>query len=222
MRPEEIGGIGGVDKITERGHHFGYTLGPVQEVEPEGWDGVSKVWFIRVKSTELQNLRKSYGLSPLPNDNKFDFHITIAKKRKKILQHNNVSKAAGIITPLIRTGGLALDVAGLKSIAGHGKKDEEDSEAAAVENDDSVIEKIRSLPTKVPKLTPKKRSRPQAIKLAIEYTGDNNALRMSEEGFSCKEADYNGIIKYYSTPGSTTGCARSATSSEDRKTSIAS
>lgn len=94
MRPEEIEQLGGPDKITERGHMFHYTLGPVQEVVPSGWDGISKVWFIQVKSKELQDLRKSYGLTPRPNGNKFDFHITIGRRRKKVLQHNDVNKAA--------------------------------------------------------------------------------------------------------------------------------
>jgi hypothetical protein len=94
MRPEEIEQIGGIDKVTERGHHFHYTLGPIQEVKPSGWDEMSKVWFIQVRSTELQNLRKSYGLSPKPKDGEHDFHITIAVRRKKILHDNEISKAA--------------------------------------------------------------------------------------------------------------------------------
>ncbi len=96
MRPEEIEQIGGIDKITERGHHFHYTLGPVQEVRPAGWKEMSKVWFIQVKSKELQDLRKSYGLSPRPNNSEFDFHITIAVRRKKVLQDNDIAKAAAV------------------------------------------------------------------------------------------------------------------------------
>jgi hypothetical protein len=94
MRPEELAEIGGVDKITERGHHFHYTLGPVQECNPGGWDEMSKVWFIKVNSLELQDLRKSYGLSPRPKNGEYDFHITIAVRRKNILRNNNVAKTA--------------------------------------------------------------------------------------------------------------------------------
>lgn len=94
MRPEELEQIGGIDKITERGHHFHYTLGPIQTCAPDGWGDISKVWFIKVNSPELQDLRKSYGLSPRPNNSQYDFHITIAVRRKSVLRHNDVIKAA--------------------------------------------------------------------------------------------------------------------------------
>jgi len=94
MRPDEVEQIGGLDKITERGHFFHYTLGPIQTVEPAGWAEMSKVWFIKVKSPELEKLRKSYGLSARPKDNEFDFHITIGVRRKNVLRANDVAKAA--------------------------------------------------------------------------------------------------------------------------------
>jgi hypothetical protein len=47
---------------------------------------------LRVHSPELQELRRSYGLSSLPNDGKFDFHITVAIRRKNVLGRNTVSK----------------------------------------------------------------------------------------------------------------------------------
>lgn len=86
MRPEELARIGGVDKVTERGHHFHYTLGPIKEVEPAGWAEMSKVWFIEVESPELKELRKSYGMSPLPDDGKKPFHITLAVRKKNVLK----------------------------------------------------------------------------------------------------------------------------------------
>jgi len=82
FRKDEIDKIGGSAKLKERGHTFRYTLGPVKCVKPYGWDGMSKVWMIEVHSPELQNLRKSYGLSALPKDNRFKFHITIGVRRK--------------------------------------------------------------------------------------------------------------------------------------------
>jgi adenylylsulfate kinase len=94
MRPEEVERAGGLDKITERGHFFNYTLGPVQTVEPHGWDEMSKVWFIKVRSPDLEKLRKSYGMSARPKNNEFDFHITIGVRRKSVLRANDVSKAA--------------------------------------------------------------------------------------------------------------------------------
>lgn len=95
-RPEEIKQLGGIEKITERGLRFKYQLGPLQEVTPAGWKGVSKCWFIRVKSPELEKLRKSYGLSAKPNNDKFDFHITAGIRKAKVLQANPISKAAGV------------------------------------------------------------------------------------------------------------------------------
>lgn len=94
MRSEEVESIGGVDKITERGHTFRYTLGPLKTVVPAGWDAISKVWFVQVNSPELKKLRTSYGLTPLPHNNEFDFHITAAVRKKSVLQHNDVAKAA--------------------------------------------------------------------------------------------------------------------------------
>lgn len=98
MGPEEVEKIG-PDRISERGHQFRYTLGPVKEVVPAGWKDVSRVWYITADSPELRNLRKSYGLPPLRNG--FDHHITIAIRRKKVLQDNMVTKssAAPVIDP---------------------------------------------------------------------------------------------------------------------------
>lgn len=94
IHPSEVEQIGGVAKITERGHHFRYTLGPIKEVEPAGWPEMSKVWFIEVKSPELENLRKSYGLTNLPKDD-HEFHITVAVRKKSVLKPNmSVTKHA--------------------------------------------------------------------------------------------------------------------------------
>ncbi len=97
IRPDELtaADITG-DSITERGKEFSYTLGPVRTVQPAGWGDMSKVWFIEVNSPDLKQLRKSYGLTPLPNDNEFQFHITFAVRRKNVLRPNEVSKAASL------------------------------------------------------------------------------------------------------------------------------
>lgn len=95
LRPEEIAKIGGPKRVSERGHLFRYTLGPVMEVSyPKGWSDVAKVWAIQVKSPELSNFRKSYGLSSLPNED-HDFHITFAIRRKAVfLPGDTVTKSA--------------------------------------------------------------------------------------------------------------------------------
>lgn len=92
IRPEELERIGGKDKISELGHTFRWQMGPLQVVDPDGWSEMSKAYFFRVNSPDLEKMRKSYGLSPLPNENKFNFHCTVAVRRKKVTQHNDVTK----------------------------------------------------------------------------------------------------------------------------------
>lgn len=92
MDPDEIKAIGGASRLTERGKHFRYNLGPVYSVEPAGWTGVANVWYLKVDSPELETLRKSYGL--LPKRKGYDFHITVAVRKRGVLQNNSVSKAS--------------------------------------------------------------------------------------------------------------------------------
>lgn len=91
MNADEVAKIG-PENINERGHMFGYSLGTLKELSPRNIDGISKVWAIQVSSPELSAIRRTYGLSPLLNDHQF--HITVAVRRKKVLQDNAVSKAA--------------------------------------------------------------------------------------------------------------------------------
>ena len=91
----EVASIG-ADKINERGHMFAYTLGALKEIDVKNVDGVSKVWAIQVSAPGLSALRKSYGLSALPNDDQ-PFHITVAVRRKGVLLDNGKSK--GYETP---------------------------------------------------------------------------------------------------------------------------
>jgi hypothetical protein len=98
MRPDEVEACGGPQKITERGHSYRYTLGPVKTVEPKTWADVSKVWYITVDSPELKELRRTYGLTPLPHNNEFDFHITFGVRKKRVLQSGPASKAAAFTT----------------------------------------------------------------------------------------------------------------------------
>ena len=92
MTAEEVKQIG-ADKITERGHQFHYALGQIREFSPRT-DTLSRVWAIQAASPELAALRKSYGLTPLPNGD-HQFHITVADRRKKVLQPNDVAKVDG-------------------------------------------------------------------------------------------------------------------------------
>jgi len=92
MRPEELARIGGPDRISERGKRFRYRLGGLVEVTPHGWPEMSKCWMLRVHSPDLQRLRRSYGLTSLPKDGQFDFHITVAVRRKSVLGRNESHK----------------------------------------------------------------------------------------------------------------------------------
>ncbi|NDG04753.1 MAG: hypothetical protein EB121_05315, partial [Alphaproteobacteria bacterium] len=83
----------GPDNINERGHMFGYSLGALKEITPKSVDGVSKIWAIQISSPALAALRRSYGLSSLPNGD-HQFHITVAARRTKVLQESDVRKAA--------------------------------------------------------------------------------------------------------------------------------
>ena len=91
MTADEVQSVG-ADKINERGHNFGYTLGPLKEIIVRGINGVSKVWAVQVSSPGLTAIRKSYGLSPLPKGH--PFHITVAVRKKNVLGDNEVRKAA--------------------------------------------------------------------------------------------------------------------------------
>jgi hypothetical protein len=65
--------------ISEVGKMYPFFLRSIESVNPDGWDEVERVWFVRVESKELEELRKKYGLSPKVHGD-HDFHITIAVK----------------------------------------------------------------------------------------------------------------------------------------------
>lgn len=94
MHPSEIAKIGGPDKIKERGQTFSYRLGGLETVEPDGWKEIERVWALRVFSPDLQELRQSYGLSGLPREGKYAFHLTIAVRGKGVLARNEKSRAS--------------------------------------------------------------------------------------------------------------------------------
>lgn len=101
MDADEVKACGGPDAITERGHHYRYSLGAIKSVDPGNWKGVSRVWYVAVDSPELRQLRKSYGLEPLRKG--YDHHVTIGIRRTKILHENETSKAAAVKQALTPT-----------------------------------------------------------------------------------------------------------------------
>jgi hypothetical protein len=71
-----------VGPIKEDGQEFEYNISSIESCNPEGWDEMEKVWFVKCKSSQLENLRKKYGLEPLMFGG-HDFHITVAVREKK-------------------------------------------------------------------------------------------------------------------------------------------
>lgn len=94
MTPEEVSKIGGLTKITERGKHFHYNLGPLHEGPVTNSFDFSKVWFLSVASPELAQLRKTYGLDSGPG--KHGFNIVVAMRKLGVLGRNEISKLASV------------------------------------------------------------------------------------------------------------------------------
>jgi len=91
MTKEEVDKLGGTSHITERGHSYHYTLGPIVELPATG--DYDKLWAISIKSNDLEDIRKSYGLETSPQ---LGFYIPVGCKKKKVTEDNKVSKLAGV------------------------------------------------------------------------------------------------------------------------------
>lgn len=94
MSPAELTHIGGADKITERGKQYHYTLGRLYAVDP-ALPGIDRAWYVYTYSSELQELRKSYGLDPLPDAGRRGFYVVVAVRRRGVLARNETSKSEG-------------------------------------------------------------------------------------------------------------------------------
>jgi len=93
MTPEEVTSVGGPAKITERGKPYSYNLGQLVEVPAKNWPGVSTCWHLEIKSQELEQLRRSYGLPSklAPNT---EFSIVVACRKTGVLTANSKSKTS--------------------------------------------------------------------------------------------------------------------------------
>lgn len=92
MSPEDLESVGGGDVVNERGKQFAYTLGRLMAVDADASSPYSKVWYLRVHSPELQEFRRSYGLPSFPHGGDYDFHVTVAVRRRGVLGRNEVAK----------------------------------------------------------------------------------------------------------------------------------
>lgn len=83
----EIDKLGGVGRVTERGHSYNYTLGPIVELPAAG--DYEKLWAISIDSKDLEDIRKSYGLETSPQ---LGFYIPVGIKKKNVTKNNDISK----------------------------------------------------------------------------------------------------------------------------------
>lgn len=112
MRPEELQQIGGPGKVSERGHVFRYSPTRLRVIEPVGWPEMSRCWILEVRSPELEKLRKSYGLSAKPRDDQYEFHITIAVRKRRVFQQGSETvKLPTDFPDIAKIGSLAGDIA---------------------------------------------------------------------------------------------------------------
>ena len=89
LAPEELGDV---ERISERGHTFHFTMGPVRTFEPNR-GGLSKTWYIQIYSPELKRFRHSYGLDAhLKNTN--SFQLPIAIRKSGVLSNNQTKKSS--------------------------------------------------------------------------------------------------------------------------------
>jgi len=67
--------------FQDSGKNIEYKVRGLEEVEdPDGWDEMKKVWFLKVDAPELEDIRKSYGLPARIKNH--DFHITIGVQKR--------------------------------------------------------------------------------------------------------------------------------------------
>jgi len=78
--------------LKEDGKQFTFEIESVDTVNPEGWDEMEQVWFVRVKSPELEDLRKKYNLEPKLHGH--NFHMTVAVKPEKKKAASMVDRVA--------------------------------------------------------------------------------------------------------------------------------
>jgi hypothetical protein len=93
--PQDIKLLGGPEVlVNDRGKTFHYTLGRLVALEPQGESASSKIFVLRCYAPELQVLRRSHGLSSLPHNGEWDFHLTVARVARGTLGRNAKTKDA--------------------------------------------------------------------------------------------------------------------------------
>lgn len=67
-----------LDQIKELDKEFSFEIEGLYSLKPDGWPEVDEVWFFKVRSPELEALRRRYFLTSIPGCH--DFHIVVAVK----------------------------------------------------------------------------------------------------------------------------------------------
>jgi hypothetical protein len=65
-------------KMDEEGQEFVFFMKDIATCDPDNWEEVDDLYFVTVESEQLEQLRASYGFTPLMNEGKHPFHITLA------------------------------------------------------------------------------------------------------------------------------------------------
>jgi len=72
-----------IKEIKEIGKEIPFTFKEVYSTNPQGWDEMSRVWFVAVDIPELVKIRKKYGLPETYENKGHEFHITVAVRESK-------------------------------------------------------------------------------------------------------------------------------------------
>lgn len=67
-----------LDQVDEMDREFSFEIEGLYSVEPTSWPEVEQVWFFKLRSPELETLRRKYFLPALPGGHAF--HIAVAVK----------------------------------------------------------------------------------------------------------------------------------------------
>src|SRR5690606_3499101 len=69
------------EEVPEIGQTFHFEIDGLYSIRPDNWPEAEEVWYLKVRSPELEKLRRRYFFTPQPLGH--DFHIVIAVKMHK-------------------------------------------------------------------------------------------------------------------------------------------
>lgn len=69
-----------LDEVVEVGQEFSFEIEGLYSMQPFSWPEVEQVWFFKIKSEELENLRQRYFLPSLPGGHAFPIAVAVKPK----------------------------------------------------------------------------------------------------------------------------------------------